>query len=78
MRMSEATLGDHDESKTLSALSARRTQPKWMRWAGWSMSGLMVLFLLFDGASKLALSGPETLLKQQSTKTDHPHGEYGM
>lgn len=28
---------------------------KWMRWAGWGMSGLMIAFLLFDSLSKLAL-----------------------
>jgi len=30
-------------------------RPRWMQWTGWSMSGLMILFLLFDGGSKLAL-----------------------
>jgi hypothetical protein len=28
---------------------------KAMRWAGWALSGLTVLFMLFDGASKLVL-----------------------
>jgi hypothetical protein len=28
---------------------------KWMLWAGWGMSGLMILFMLFDSLSKLAL-----------------------
>ncbi len=28
---------------------------RWMRWAGWGASGLMIAFLLFDSLSKLAL-----------------------
>ena len=67
--MSNAALGNHDESKSLSALSARSTQPTWMRWAGWSMSGLMILFLLFDGASKLAL---EHHVVEATTKIGYP------
>jgi hypothetical protein len=31
------------------------TSPSWMRRIGWGMSGLMILFMLFDGLSKLAL-----------------------
>jgi hypothetical protein len=31
---------------------------KTMYWVGWAMSGLVVLFLLFDGASKLMLIAP--------------------
>jgi hypothetical protein len=31
---------------------------KTMFWAGWTMSGLVVLFLLFDGISKLMLIAP--------------------
>lgn len=29
--------------------------PRWMKWTGWSMSGLIILFLLFDSAGKLVL-----------------------
>jgi hypothetical protein len=29
--------------------------PPWMRRVGWAMSGLMILFLLFDGLSKIIL-----------------------
>ncbi len=29
--------------------------PRWARWAGWGVSGLMIAFMLFDGLSKLAL-----------------------
>ena len=28
---------------------------KWMTWTGWGLSGLMIAFMLFDGAAKLAL-----------------------
>jgi hypothetical protein len=31
---------------------------KTMFWAGWTMSGVVVLFLLFDGVSKLMLIAP--------------------
>ena len=31
---------------------------KTMYWAGWTMSGVVVLFLLFDGVSKLMLIAP--------------------
>src|SRR5258708_35062380 len=34
------------------------TGSKTMFWAGWTMSGIVVLFLLFDGASKLMLIAP--------------------
>jgi len=30
-------------------------RPNWMQWIGWSMTGLMMAFLLFDGVSKLVL-----------------------
>jgi DoxX-like family len=30
-------------------------RPKWIQWTGWSMTGLMIAFLLFDSASKLVL-----------------------
>ena len=28
---------------------------KWVNWAGWGMSGLMIAFMLFDSIAKLAL-----------------------
>lgn len=34
---------------------AQSASPPWMRRVGWIMSGLMILFLLFDGLSKIAL-----------------------
>lgn len=30
----------------------------WMQWTGWSMSGLMIAFLLFDSVTKVALVQP--------------------
>ena len=39
-----------------ASTSSRSTaHPRWMYRVGWGMSGLMILFLLFDGVSKLAL-----------------------
>lgn len=38
---------------TTNAQAAPRS--KWALWAGWGMTGLVVLFLLFDGATKLAM-----------------------
>jgi hypothetical protein len=34
---------------------AAPARPNWMQWIGWSMTGLMMAFLLFDGVSKLVL-----------------------
>jgi hypothetical protein len=31
------------------------SQPNWMSWTGWSISGLTIAFFLFDSISKLAL-----------------------
>ena len=68
--MTEAALGNHDESQTLTPLlAARPAHPKWMRWAGWSMSGLMILFLLFDSLSKL---GFEHHVVEATTKIGYP------
>jgi hypothetical protein len=38
-----------------SASRQRSTPPRWMHRVGWGISGLMIIFLLFDGVSKLAL-----------------------
>src|SRR5258708_27206728 len=45
------------------------TGSKTMFWAGWTMSGLVVLFLLFDGASKLMLIAP---VVEATTKIGYP------
>jgi hypothetical protein len=36
-------------------MTAMTNGRKWMLWAGWGLSGLMIAFMLFDGLSKLAL-----------------------
>jgi hypothetical protein len=50
--MSEVIPGNHKAASAPSKISAHL---KWMQWTGWGMTGLMVLFFLFDGLSKLAL-----------------------
>jgi hypothetical protein len=40
-----------------------------MRWMGWGITGLMVLFMLFDGISKLAL---EHHVVEATTKIGYP------
>jgi hypothetical protein len=42
---------------------------KTMRWTGWGMSGVTVLFMLFDGISKLALQGQ---VVEATTKIGYP------
>ena len=42
---------------------------KWMRWAGWGMTGLMIVFLLFDSVSKLVL---EQHVVEATTKIGYP------
>jgi hypothetical protein len=49
--MAESTSGPSPNSIRSSVL----TRPPWMRRVGWGMSGLMILFMMFDGLSKLAL-----------------------
>jgi hypothetical protein len=45
------------------------SQPKWMRWTGWGMSGLTIAFFLFDSISKLAL---ERHVVEAATKIGYP------
>jgi hypothetical protein len=42
---------------------------RWMSWAGWGMSGLMIVFMLFDSASKLAL---ERHVVEATTRIGYP------
>jgi hypothetical protein len=42
---------------------------KTMRWTGWGMSGVTVLFMLFDGISKLAL---QRQVVEATTKIGYP------
>jgi|SRR5579872_2409865 len=39
----------------LSRQSRFTAASRWMHWTGWSLSGLMIAFLLFDSVSKIAL-----------------------
>ncbi|HEX4197191.1 MAG TPA: DoxX family protein [Caulobacteraceae bacterium] len=36
-------------------MTEMKPDPKWLSWAGWGLSGLMIAFMLFDSLSKLAL-----------------------
>ncbi|HEX3407273.1 MAG TPA: DoxX family protein [Caulobacteraceae bacterium] len=42
---------------------------RWMLWTGWGMSGLMILFMLFDSVSKLAL---ESHVVEATTRIGYP------
>jgi hypothetical protein len=63
--MSDAIIGD----KPVSTYSKSSEQPKWMRWIGWGMSGLMIAFMLFDSVSKLVL---ESHVIEATTKIGYP------
>ncbi|HEY2446716.1 MAG TPA: DoxX family protein [Rhizomicrobium sp.] len=59
-----------------NAISSPRAEPappqaakKWMQRTGWGMSGLMILFLLFDSISKLFL---EHHVIEATTKIGYP------
>jgi DoxX-like family len=42
-------------NREVPASGAATATPPWMRRTGWAITGLMVLFMLFDSVSKLAL-----------------------
>jgi hypothetical protein len=42
---------------------------RWMAWAGWGMSGLMIAFMLFDSLAKLAL---ERHVVEATTRIGYP------
>jgi hypothetical protein len=44
-------------------------KPRWMRWTGWGITGLMIAFLLFDSVSKLVL---EQHVVEATTKIGYP------
>src|ERR1700733_4771411 len=50
-------------------MSEMKPERRWMSWAGWGMSGLMILFMLFDGVSKLAL---ERHVVEATTRIGYP------
>ena len=61
---SEAHAGPHP-----GAANSATASSKTMRWIGWSLSGLTVLFMLFDGLSKLAL---ERHVVEATTRIGYP------
>lgn len=54
---------------TMNTRAAARS--KWALWIGWAMTGLIVLFLLFDGVSKLVL---ERHVVEATTEIGYPVG----
>jgi hypothetical protein len=56
----------HQPVTTQSQVSARS---KWSEWIGWGLSGLMIAFLLFDSALKIAL---EDHAVEATTKIGYP------
>jgi len=53
----------------MPTLSEKSVARRWMRWIGWGMTGLMVVFLLFDSLAKLAL---EQHVVEATTKIGYP------
>lgn len=45
------------------------TTSRWMLWIGWGMSGLMILFMLFDSGAKIAL---EPHVVEATTRIGYP------
>jgi hypothetical protein len=52
-----------------STPSGASSQPTWIKWSGWGMSGLMILFMLFDSVSKLVL---EQHVVEATTRIGYP------
>jgi formate-dependent nitrite reductase membrane component NrfD len=50
-------------------MSEMKTGLRWMAWTGWGMSGLMIVFMLFDSVSKLAL---ERHVVEATTRIGYP------
>lgn len=44
-----------DPRFTATSASAQTVASRWMKRVGWGISGLMILFMLFDGLSKVAM-----------------------
>ena len=53
----------------MSTQSKDATHRKWIRLTGWGITGFMILFLLFDSVSKLAL---EHHVVEATTKIGYP------
>jgi hypothetical protein len=67
--MTEAVHSSSSGSDFSTSRLEDSSQPKWMRWTGWSMSGLTIAFFLFDSISKLAL---ERHVVEATTKIGYP------
>ena len=48
-----------------------KPDPRWMSWAGWGLSGLMIAFMVVDSVSKLAL---ERHVVEATTRIGYPLG----
>jgi hypothetical protein len=53
--MAEAVYQTQVEGIPMAMQTQDSARPKWTRWTGWIMTGLMIAFLLFDSVSKLML-----------------------
>src|ERR1700730_752515 len=67
--MSETFSETQPGAHRMSTDSKTGSNSKAMLWAGWGMSGLTVLFMLFDGMSKLAM---EHHVVEATTKIGYP------
>jgi hypothetical protein len=67
--MAEAVHQTHAGDSLAAPQSQGSARPKWMRWIGWGMTGLMIAFLLFDSVSKLVL---EQHVVEATTKIGYP------
>jgi hypothetical protein len=67
--MSEAFSEIQSGAHRMPTDSKAGSNSKAMLWAGWGMSGLTVLFMLFDGISKLVL---EQHVVEATTKIGYP------
>jgi hypothetical protein len=67
--MVEANLGTPGGEHSAPTYSKNSGRPKWTQWAGWSMTGLMILFMLFDSLAKLAL---QHNVVEATTKIGYP------
>jgi hypothetical protein len=67
--MSGTFLEVHADPHPGAASSPTTSTSRTMRWIGWNLSGLTVLFMLFDGLSKLAL---ERHVVEATTRIGYP------
>jgi DoxX-like family len=67
--MTEAVHSSNAARSFSGPLMGDVSQPRWMRWTGWGLSGLTIAFFLFDSLSKLAL---ERHVVEATTKIGYP------